>query len=152
MYICIKIIYLKKKRPEEVDKQIGLLQELIINEIVEFMVAPAYLATFLVAFYGPNAELIGNIKNGFWQFEETSDISHTVIFVVNFFLIDLCSLFISAILLWKFCLINLYKAFVEIQREFGFAFMLQLGSNLNAVSAIFRCYINMGQIIFSTIK
>lgn len=53
MYICLKLIYLKKKRPMEVDLQIGLLQELVINEIIEFMVPPIYLATLIIAFYGP---------------------------------------------------------------------------------------------------
>ena len=60
MYICLKLIYLKKKRPMEVDMQIGLLQDLVINEIIEFMVPPIYLATLIIAFYGPNAELIAS--------------------------------------------------------------------------------------------
>ena len=118
----------------EVDKQIGLLQELVINEIVEVMIPPAYLVTFLVAFYGPNAELIGNVRYGNWQYTPTEDVNHTINFVLVFFFIDLCSLLISAILLWKFCRINLYRAFTEVQREFGFAFMLQMGSTLPGVS------------------
>lgn len=134
LYITIKIIYLNKKRSMEEDKQVGLLQELVINEIVEFMVPPAYLATFVIAFYGPNAELIGNVRNGYWQFTQTSDIDHTIRFVVILFCIDLCSLLISAIFLWIFCRINLYRAFVEIQKEFGLAFMVQMAHTLTGVS------------------
>ena len=72
----------------EVDLQIGLLQELVINEIIEFMVPPTYLATLLLAFYGPYAEMIGNVRNGYWRFTPIENINHTIEFVVMFFVIN----------------------------------------------------------------
>ena len=136
MYICLKLIYLKKKRPMEVYTQIGLLQDLVINEMIEFMVPPIYLATLLLAFYGPNAEIIGNVKNGYWRFTPIADINHTIEFVIMFFFIDICNLFISAFLLWTFARINLYRAFVEIQKEFGLPFLFQIGAALSHVSLL----------------
>ena len=98
------------------------------------MVPPIYLATLIIAFYGPNAELIGNVKNGYWRFTPIADINHTIEFIFVFFFIDTCKLFISALLLWTFARINLYRAFVEIQKEFGLAFLFQLGAALSHVS------------------
>ena len=136
IFICCKIIFCKRNQPMDTDKQIGLLQELVINEIVEFMVPLAYLFVFIFAYYGPNAELIGTIKNGYWQYSPVEDIGYTIKCVMAFFLADLCSIFVSSLLLWNYCRINLYSAFVAIQKEFGIAFTVQLATIVNFVSIL----------------
>ena len=121
----------------DIGKQIGLLQELVISEMVEVVIPLTYLLTFIVAYYGPNAELIGNVRNGYWQYTKTEDVGHTIEYVFMFFLVDVCSLIISATLLWYFCRINFYRAYSEILKEFGIAFTIQMGSALNGVSSNF---------------
>ena len=134
IYICIKMILLKQRKSDDVDKQIQLLQELVISEMVEVMIPITYLLTFIVAYHGPNAELIGNVRNGYWQYTKTEDVKHTIEYVFMFFLVDVCSLLVSAALLWCFCRINLYRAYSEIMKEFGTAITIQMGSALNGVS------------------
>ena len=90
--------------------------------------------TFIVAYHGPNAELIGNVRNGYWQYTKTEDVNHTIEYVFMFFLVDVCSLLVSAALLWCFCRINLYRAYSEIMKEFGSVITIQMGSALNGVS------------------
>ena len=137
VYICIKIIILKRSTTLDIDKQIGLLQELVISEMVEVVIPLTYLLTFIVAYYGPNAELIGNVRNGYWQYSKTEDLVHTIEYVFMFLLVDVCSLIISATILWYFCRINFYRAYSEMMKEFGFAFTIQMGSALNGVSLNF---------------
>ena len=128
---------LKRRRPKDVDAQIRLLQDLVVNEIVEFVVPLTYLICLLAGYFGPNSELLGNIGNGDWQYSPIEDINHTVRYVLMFFLVDLGSLLVSATLLWWLCRANLYEAFTLIQKEFGLAFTIQMAMNLSCVRKIF---------------
>ena len=110
-----------------------LLQDLMINEIVEFIVPLCYLICFSVAYYGPNANLIGNVRNNQWQFVAVDDFEHTIGFIALFFLADLGSIVVSFLCLWMFTRINLWSVYKVVQGEFGLAFTSNLITNLNGV-------------------
>ena len=135
--ICLKLIRLQQKSSEDVEEQIRLLQDLVISEMIEFVVPLAYLASFIAAYYGPNSALIGNIGCGYWQYSSVEDVEHVIKYVVAFFFADLISLVLSAVLLWSFCGINFYRAYVGIQREFGIAFVIQMITILNGVCLLY---------------
>lgn len=132
--ICTKIIYIKVKRSDDTEKMVKLLQELIINEIVEFIAPLTYLVCLVICCFGPNADLIGNIGNDYWQYIPIDDLSRTVKFVFAFFLVDFGSLLVSTLFLWTLCRINLYRAYSAIQKEFGLTFTITTTSQLTAVS------------------
>ena len=48
------------------------VQILVLAESLEIIIPLAYLLCFVIAYYGPNAEILGNIKNGYWQYQEIS--------------------------------------------------------------------------------
>ena len=125
---------MQKRKAEDLEKVIGLLQELVINEMVEFMVPLAYLACLLACFFGPNAKLIGNVRNGYWQYNPIVDLDHTVKYVLTFFFVDFGSLVVSSVLLWTVCRINLYRVYSGLQKEFGWTFMVKMATSLSAVS------------------
>ena len=52
--LVIRLIRLKKKDPLNVEKQIDLLQDLVLNEMIEFVVPVAYVIVFGSAYFGPN--------------------------------------------------------------------------------------------------
>ena len=133
IFICLKIVFLKKKKPDDNDKIVSLIQELVINEMVEFMVPLAYLTSLLFCYFGPNAELIGNVRSVYWQYTPIEDLEHTIKYVLIFFFVDLGSLIVSAVVLWIFCKINIYRAYCEIQKEFGWTFMILLTKSLTNV-------------------
>ena len=137
-YLCFKIIYLKRKDQtlQRRKLQIVLMQELIVAGIIEFIVPLSYLLCFLMAYFGPNATLIGNVQNSYWQFRATEDINHTIIYLCIFFFIDLLSLVLCAQILWRFCKLSLYRGFVELQKEFGYAFAFCMTNYLNGVSIV----------------
>ena len=132
--LCLWIIYIRKKNPDAIETQIKLLQELAINEVVEAMVPILYLLCFTIAYFGPNSALIGNVGSSKWQYQAVDDFGYSFSLVFSFFLVDICSAIIGAILLWVFCRIKLHRAYVAIQNEFGICFSFILGANLNAVS------------------
>ena len=137
LWICIKLIHARRKRSIDIENQIELLQTLVINEMIEFVVPIVYVLCLLAAYYGPNAELIGNVRNSYWQYSAIEDISHTILYVSIFFMIDLGSLIVTSFLLWTSYRISVYKAYVEIQKEFGFLIWFTMAAAINAVSNIF---------------
>ena len=105
----------------------------MVNEIVEFMVPLSYLICFSVAYYGPNAYLIGNVRSGKWQFVAVEDFEHTIGFITLFFIVDLGSVLVSSLILWMFCRIKLWNVYIVVQEEFGLGFTSTLIANLNGV-------------------
>ena len=78
-------------------------------ETIEVLLPIAYSLSFLIAYYGPNAEVLGNVKNEYWQYENTK-VEHAGKFVMSvfqMFFIDLLSAIIGGMLLWKFCTLNM---------------------------------------------
>ena len=142
IFICCKIIYCRKKRQHDIDKSTELLQELVINEMIELVLPLGYLATLLIAFFGPNSELIDNIGSDYWQYTPIEDLDHTITCVLMFFFVDLGSLFASEILLWTFCRIKLHEAFIAIFAEFGIVFTIQIGYALSSVSKVKFYFLN----------
>ena len=128
---------------DNTEKQTELLQLLVINEMVEFWSPVCYLLCFITAYLGPNAELIGDVRNGYWQFKSITDVERTITYVSSFLFIDLVSLIISIILLWKLCRINLYKVYGALLKEFGFGFSANLAISFNLVRKLQLYNVNL---------
>ena len=50
------------------------LKVLVLAETLEFIMPLGYMSCFIVAYFGPNANVLGNVKNGYWQYVETTGI------------------------------------------------------------------------------
>ena len=136
LFLCVWIIYLRIKFPSDIGKSVFLLQELVINELVEFTVPISYFICFTSAYFGLKSGLHGNVKNSYWQYEAVKSLESALGFICIFFIIDVLSIFIGEILLWTFCRIKLHSIYVELQNEFGIGFSVVLATNLNAVCSL----------------
>ena len=136
--ICLRVIYLKKKNQtrENIKKQIELLQILVINETNEFIAPLCYILCFMTAYFGPNSRLIGNMGNSYWQYHKIENVEQSIEFVFIFMFIDLGSLVVVSILLWRLFRINLYRAFSVLQNEFCVGFSASLAVAFNAVRIV----------------
>ena len=84
-----------------------------------------YILIVLMAYYGPNANLLGNIQLVIWHYQSPiTDIEALVFNVGLLFLVDLSSFVINGILLWYFCGINLLRTLKNLQQEFWLAFAI----------------------------
>ena len=134
IYICIKLIWIRKKHSAGATSQIELLQELLINELVEFLVPFEYVLCLITAYYGPNASLFGDVGSSYWQYSAIDDINHTLKTIFTLFSIDICSLLACSIFLWYFCQINVYRVYAVLQKEFGVVFLVNLVYIMSSVS------------------
>ena len=119
---------------QSVKKRDSVLTKLILTEILEVLVPFSYLMTVLLAYYGPNAGLLGNIKNGCWQFKPIEDIGELVLSVTIMFLIDSSSAIIVGYWLLKSCSINFWKETFKVIRERWDAIAIIVANFLNYVS------------------
>ena len=88
------------------------------------------MVCLLLGFYGSNKDIIGDIGASYWQFKAIEDIGRMIQLLSAFFVVDSVSLLITTYLLWKFCNVNLYKGFVALKGEFGWAFATSFTVNL----------------------
>ena len=134
--LCLWIVWKKKRSPYCLHGHINALQNLVVYELVEFQ-ALSFILVIAVAFYGPNSSILGNISNNYWAFEEIENINKTLGKMGALFLVDFSSTLICSIILWFGCKINMWKAFVALQKEFRITFGITHGRLLLAVSNIY---------------
>ena len=131
--ISVRLVWVKKRRPDDIEKQYELLLEVLIAELTEFLVPLAFLLTFIASYYGPNSTLIGNVGSSYWKYDAVDDGKQYVQNILMFFFIDFCSVVACTIILWVFCQINLPKAFVTLENEFAWIFCVQLSVLVDVV-------------------
>ena len=74
-----------------------------------------------MAYHGPNAEIMGNIKLKIWQYQTPIENMEDFIFNIGLLLvIDFLSFIIIGILFWKFCNTNVLSILQELQNDFWF--------------------------------
>ena len=134
--LCSRIVWRRMQKHEELEEQISSLQHLASYELAEFHAPLSFILMFVVAYYGPNSTLLGNISNDYWGFKPIQNIKETIQNMFTFFLADFGSSVVSAIMLWSFCKINLWKIFLLVQREFAIAFIILI-SEFQMVVSIF---------------
>ena len=110
------------------------LLKLILVETLEVLVPLAYVITVLIAYYGPNADILGNIGNSQWQYEAIPDIRKLVESLMLMFVIDICSAVIAGLLLWKLCCINVLRKACAAIKEYWAIIAVVVSHFLNYVS------------------
>ena len=93
---------------------------IILAELTEGVTPLAYATTFAMAYYGPNAHILGNVKNNYWGYEEVKDISYVFQMLFLLFAVDTASLFFNAFWLWTRVKINLFHEFSWILGNYWF--------------------------------
>jgi hypothetical protein len=139
IYLTLRIVWVRKRRSQDIEKHIDLVEELARNELIEFLAPLAFVIVFVVAYYGPNSRIFGGVGVTIWQFVAIEDIKETMGIFVAFFFIDFCSGVVSSIILWVFCKFNLFKAIIVLQKEWGVVICVVLGFFVITVSKVVLC-------------
>ena len=93
----------------------------------------------IMAYYGPNAELLGNIKLAIWQFQNPiTDIHAYVANIILLLGVDVISLIINGLLLRIICNVNIFKVMKSLQESFWHVFLAAESFLLIEVSEIFH--------------
>ena len=93
---------LRIKKTEETFMCFGL-------ETIEATAPIVFFLIFMLAYNGPNAEIIGGIKMDLWQHQPVQDVNAFAKDLFLMFSVEVSVSIISGILLWKFANINFLK-------------------------------------------
>ena len=107
-----------------------MIEELVLTERIETLVPLTYMICFAIAYYGPNAEILGNVKLDLWHFKPVLDFGNYMSNLFILFVVDFMSLVINGIILQTTCNINILKIFQNIQSEFWLIMAVQQAWNL----------------------
>ena len=129
---CAKILWYIKNPSEktEVRKQLAILV-LVVNETVEFIAPISYGLCLLMAYFGPNANLLGNVKNDLWQYVAIDDIYLTFFWIAVMFFVDLLSTVITILALYIWGNINVVKSYIQMQTVIGYLLVIQQAYMMN---------------------
>jgi hypothetical protein len=102
------------KWKEETD---AMVRSLVTTEIIEVLIPVAYSMCYVTAFYGPNARLIGQVKNTYWNNTEVMDIKNQLLVLYKMAGIDACGAIIIGILLKLTCKRNILNEYCSVMRK-----------------------------------
>ena len=101
---------------------------------MECIVLLVYMATFAMAFYGPNSHVLGSVGNSYWQYQKMNDLESLMISAMKYLAIDLIGCLITSTLLWKFCGINAVNETCKMLEKFWPILTLTISQTLNKFS------------------
>ena len=114
-----------KNDQAKMDKEKAILK-LLLAELSEGLVPLAYAIGFSMAYYGPNGELIGNVRNGYLQHHTVCDASWTLLVMFGLFFVDLICLSLNSSILWVCCRVNLFDEFCMTMQKFWYIMALKM--------------------------
>lgn len=111
------------------------IEKLVVTERIEALIPLTYIAMMAMAYYGPNAEIMGSVKLRVWHHQNV--INDIEAFAVNVGLlagVDFISFIINGIFIWNFCNINPFRVLGKIQKRYWIVMMASEAYMLGAVS------------------
>ena len=125
-FYFVIVAFKTKRNPteENVEKLMQSVQILVIGESLEIIIPLAYLVCFIAAFHGPNSGILGNVKNGYWQYQSVDDLWVTINNLLFLVFFDFVSLVIAAIFLFVSSSINLFHVYLHLMKEYGVVFAI----------------------------
>ena len=101
---------------------LGLVQGMFIGLVVSL----TYLASLVAIYHGPNAEVMGNIKNSYFDFAEITDLESTVQNILLIVGIETATSLVTIAILRFKCQIRPTLAFLHLMKEYGLIISAQM--------------------------
>ena len=111
-----------------------MLEEFVLAKAGEFLAPIVFLLQYILAFYGPNYDIMGSIGNTYFYPKKTEDISGVIKVELLVFLTILSNMAFSCIIVWVICRRNLYQLYCNCMKTFGYILMFELIKGSNMVS------------------
>ena len=114
-----------------------VLTTLMLNESLDLFITIAYMVSISLAYYGPNASIIGNVQNDYWQYHKINSFPNYLTGISYSILIDISCGIITLIALKYFCSINGLLFLKDKISQFAYAFLFCISREMNMVSILF---------------
>ena len=141
---CADIIQLHKASSRDANhidasknRKQELLTTLMLNETHYFFISVAYMLSISIAYYGPNAGIIGNVQNDYWQYHAIDSFSNYLTGMSYSILIDISCGVVTLVALKYFCGINGLLFFKDKIGQFAYVIVFCVSREMNLVSNTF---------------
>ena len=141
--ICVDIIHMYKPNVRDTNliensrkRKQRVLTTLMLNESSDLLITIAYMLSISIAYYGPNAGIIGNVQNNYWQYHAIHSFSKYLTGISYSVLIDISCGIVTLIALKYFCSINGLLFFKDKIGQFAYAFIFCISREMNMVSIL----------------
>ena len=102
----------------------------ISAETIEGIVPVCYAIGFIMAYYGPNSRLLGNVGSGIWAYKEVEDVGRHLKGIFGMFGMDFLSVLLNSICLFKYGNVNLIQDFLKFLQKYWPLLGIKLGYDL----------------------
>ena len=128
--LLLKIIRSRKYHNQFINEQQDhSLKYLALKEFLEILVPSAFCISFAIAYNGPTAELIGNVKGNCWMFRKVKSFIGKLGRISIFIAIDLFRALSFGLILSHYCKKSLYDAYCRVVKKYGIL-ILSFGSTV----------------------
>ena len=107
--------------------------ELVSNETIELMVPISFIGSYIIAYYGPNYDIIGSVGCSYWTFDKVEDILAFLMPVLTMAILDCGSALIAGVLLLKFCQVNIIEEYNCMIKKYWMLLAFFGANNVNTV-------------------
>lgn len=128
LWSCCKVIkFHREDRNSEKKEDLNIL---VLEELLEALVPLIYSTSFLIAYYGPNATILGGVFTDMFHFEKVFNVTDKLI--NNEFLlgIDVVLVIVLGVVLYRYCIVNCYKELLSLLSNHGPFICLRVGSTI----------------------
>ena len=105
------------------------ITKLVLTELIEGFAPVIYGVSMAMAYYGPNAHILANVKNTYWS-TKLEDIGHFFLVLFGLFAFDTLSALINSFCLWKMVELNMLNEFCRVLENYWFFMGVKLAFNL----------------------
>ena len=109
------------------------LQDLILGEFIEVMVPVIYCVSLVVAYYGPNSKILGNIGNDYWDYRKIENIHEVLSSIATLFAIDVAQGIVFVTVFRRVCRLDIFKTYIHVMRKYGTLVMFNMTTYLTMV-------------------
>ena len=92
-----------------------------------------YILPFLIAYHGPNAAILGNIKNSYWSYSAVDNVAKVLSGTGLMFLFDATFGMISGFILWKFANLKMLREYSSALKNYWPIIAVRLTFNVTKV-------------------
>ena len=111
-----------------------MLTEFILGKSTELIIPVIYVLTFLMAYHGPNNEIIGGVGCDYWHFQKIEDLSMFVCIELTLFALIATNIAVSFILVWVICRKNVYQIYCSVMKKFWYIILIKTVCQVTLVS------------------
>ena len=86
-----------------------MVTEFVLSELTECITPIVYAVGFYTAYYGYNGEILGDVKNGYWEYTPVDDIGYLFQMMLLLFGVDTLITLVNYFILSTFANVNLFQ-------------------------------------------